>query len=83
MQVAAPTPQAAGRLFTFGPDVSKFLAVKALGEGVLGFVYLCLHGNVTEAGEFEYILGFFRPWQGNKEQWQGNWFGIIRGPTSR
>jgi hypothetical protein len=68
MQVAAPTPQEAGRLFTVGPDVAKLLAIKTLGEGVLGFVCLYLHGNVAEAGEFQYILEFFHPWQGNKEQ---------------
>jgi hypothetical protein len=40
MQVAAPAPQAAGRLFTVGPDVAKLLAVKTLGESVLGFISL-------------------------------------------
>jgi hypothetical protein len=30
VQVAAPTPQAAGRLFAVGPDVAKFLAVVAM-----------------------------------------------------
>jgi hypothetical protein len=73
-----PHTTAAGRLFTVGPDVAKLLAVKTLGEGVLGFVWLYLHGNVAEAGEFEYILGFFHPWQCNKEQ--GNWFGTTLVP---
>jgi hypothetical protein len=66
MQVAAPTPQAAGRLFTVGPEVAKLLAVKALGEGGLGFVCLYLDANVAGAGEFEYFLAFFGPWEGNK-----------------
>jgi hypothetical protein len=83
IQMAAPIPQAVGRLFRVGPDVAKRLAVTTLGQGVLGFVCLYLHGNVVEAAEFEYIPGFFSPWQGNKEQSKGNWFGTIRGPTSR
>jgi hypothetical protein len=62
MQVSAPTSQAVGRLFTVGPDVAKLLAVKTLGEGILGS-----DANVAEAGEFECFLGLFRPRQGNKE----------------
>jgi hypothetical protein len=54
--------------------VAKLLAVKALDEGGLGFVCLYLDANVTEAGEFEYFLGFLVPWEGNKKQGQGNEF---------
>jgi hypothetical protein len=53
MQMAAPTPQAAGRLFTVGPYVAKLLAVKTLGEDVVGFISLYLDGNVAEAGKFK------------------------------
>jgi hypothetical protein len=49
--------------------VAKLLAVKALGEGRLGFVYIYFHGDVAEAGEVEYFLGFFCPWKGDKELW--------------
>jgi hypothetical protein len=69
MEVAATTPHAAGRLFTFCPNVAKLLAVKGLGEGSLGFVCLYFHGDVAEAGEMECFLGFFCPWKGDKEQW--------------
>jgi hypothetical protein len=53
VQVTAPTPHAAGRLFAVGPDVAKLLTVKTLGEGGLGFIRLYLHGDVAEAGELE------------------------------
>jgi hypothetical protein len=66
MQMAAPTPQAAGRLFTVSPHVAELLAVKALGQGFLGLVCLYLNANVAEAGKFEYVMGFFGPWEGNK-----------------
>jgi hypothetical protein len=48
----------------------------------LGFIILYLDGNMTEAGQFENVLGLYRPWQCNEEQGQGNGFGTIRGPTS-
>jgi hypothetical protein len=75
VQVASPTPQAAGRLFANSPDVSKFLAVIVIGsyiKGVLGFVPLYLDGNVAEAGGFEDVLGLCRPLEGHKKQRQGN-----------
>jgi hypothetical protein len=50
MQVAAPTPQTARRLFAVGPYVAKFLAVVALCKGVFGFIGLHLDGNVAEVG---------------------------------
>jgi hypothetical protein len=40
MQVAAPIPQAARRLFAVCPYVAKLLAVVTLGEGVLWFMSL-------------------------------------------
>jgi hypothetical protein len=58
MQVSASTPQAARRLLAIGPDVAKLLAVVTLRKGVLGFVRLYLDGDVAEAGQFEYFLGF-------------------------
>jgi hypothetical protein len=48
--------------------VTELLAVKALGEGILGLVCLYLNANVAEAGKFEYVMGFFGLWEGNKEQ---------------
>jgi hypothetical protein len=69
-------------LFAVGPDVAKLLAVVTLHKGVLGFIILYLDGNMTEAGQFEKVLGLCRPWQYNKEQGQCNGFGTIRGPTS-
>jgi hypothetical protein len=62
MQVAAPTPQTLGRLFSGDPDVAKLLALVALHKGVLRFIRLYLDGNVAEAGEFKRVLGFYRPW---------------------
>jgi hypothetical protein len=56
--VAAPTPQAAERLFAIGPDVAKLLTVVALHKGVVGFVRLYTDGNVAAAGQFEDVLGF-------------------------
>jgi hypothetical protein len=56
--VAAPTPQAPGRLLTVSPDVAKLLAVKELGECGFGLVCVYFDGNVAQAGEFEYILRF-------------------------
>jgi hypothetical protein len=53
VQVAAPTPHAAGRLFAVGPNVAKLLAVKTLGERGLGFIRLYLHGDMAEAGQLE------------------------------
>jgi hypothetical protein len=82
MQVAAPTPHAAGRLLAVGTDVANLLAVEILGEGELGFVCLYIDENVAEAGEFEYFLGFSGPWQGDKEQGQGNGFRTFRRQTS-
>jgi hypothetical protein len=41
--------------------VAKLLAVEALGEGILVAVCLCLDGDVAEAGQFEYFLGFCVP----------------------
>jgi NhaP-type Na+/H+ or K+/H+ antiporter len=52
MQMAAPAPEAAGRLFTVDPDVAKLLEVETLCEDVVGFVSLYLDGNVAEAGKF-------------------------------
>jgi hypothetical protein len=66
--MAAPTPQAEGRLLTVSPHVAELLAVKALGEGILGLVCLYLNANMAETGKFEYVKGFFGPWEGNKEQ---------------
>jgi hypothetical protein len=45
---------------------------------------LYLDGNMAEAGQFENtsILGVCRPWQGYKEQGQGNGRGTFRRPTS-
>jgi hypothetical protein len=80
MQVAATTPQAAGRLFAIGPDVAKFLAVVALFEGDLGFVGLYLDCDLAEAGQLEYFLGFNGPGKCYKEQGEGNWCSF-RGPT--
>jgi hypothetical protein len=48
-------------LLAVGPDVAKFLAVEALGEGGLRFVCLYLDANVAEAGQFEYVWGFCCP----------------------
>jgi hypothetical protein len=81
VQVAAPTPHAAKRLLAVGPVVAKLLAVKTLGEGGLVFVRLYLDANVAEVGEYKYFRGFCRPWQGDKEQGQGNWIRTVRGPT--
>jgi hypothetical protein len=67
--MAAPTPQAAGGLFTVGPDVAKLLTVKTLCQDVVGFVSLYLDGNVAEAGKFKEFRGFGGPWKGHKEQW--------------
>jgi hypothetical protein len=53
---AAPTPQAAGRLFAVGPDLAKILAVVALRKVVLGLIRLYLDANVTEIGEFKQVL---------------------------
>jgi hypothetical protein len=69
-------------LFAVGPDVAKRLAVVTLRKGVLGFKRLYLDGNVTEAGQFEKILGLCRPWQGYKEERQGNGRGTFGRPTS-
>jgi hypothetical protein len=44
MQGSAPTPQAVGRSFTVGSGVAKLLAVRTLGEVVLGSV--CPHKHV-------------------------------------
>jgi hypothetical protein len=62
--------------------VAELLAVIALGEGFLGLVCLYLNANVAEGGKFEYVMGFFGPWEGNKKQGQGNGIRTIRGPTS-
>jgi hypothetical protein len=67
--MAAPAPQAAGRLLTGCSDVAKILTVKALCEDVVGFVSLYLDGNVAEAGKFEEFRGFGGSWKGHKEQW--------------
>jgi hypothetical protein len=56
VQVAAPTPHAAGRLLTIRPDVAKFLAVVALGERVLGFVSLYLDVSGTVKVKVKVIL---------------------------
>jgi hypothetical protein len=61
MHVAAPTPQAAGILLPIGPDMAKLLAVVALCKEVFGFVRIYLDGDVAEAGQFEYFLGFACP----------------------
>jgi hypothetical protein len=58
IQVADRTPQAAGRLLAIGSDVTKHQAVVALRKGVLGSLRLYLEGDVAEAGQFEYFLGF-------------------------
>jgi hypothetical protein len=48
----------------------------------LGLVCLYLKANVAEAGKFEYVMWFFGPWEGYKEQGQGNGIRTIRGQTS-
>jgi hypothetical protein len=53
MQVAANTPQTAGRLLAIRPDVGKLLAVVAQCKGILRFIRLYPDGNVAEAREFE------------------------------
>jgi hypothetical protein len=50
MQVIAPTPQSAGRLFVGNPEVAKLLALVALHKGVLRFIRLYLDGNVAAVG---------------------------------
>jgi hypothetical protein len=60
--------------------VAKFLAVVALGKGVLGFVGLYLDRDVAEAGQLEYFLGFNGPGKCDKEQREGNWCSF-QGPT--
>jgi hypothetical protein len=52
MQVAAATPQAAGRLLEICPDMSILLAAVALRKGILRSVCLYLDGNVAEVGNF-------------------------------
>jgi hypothetical protein len=47
-QVAAPSPQAMGRLLAVGPDVAESLAMLPLRKGILRFIRLYLDGNVTE-----------------------------------
>jgi hypothetical protein len=63
--MAAPTPQAAGRLFAICPDVAELLAVKALGQGGLGFVCLYFNANMAEAGQFKNFVGFLCPREGD------------------
>jgi hypothetical protein len=81
VQVAALTPQAAGRLFAISPDVAKLLTVVAPRKGVRGFVRLYPDENVAEPGESEDVLGFCYPREGHKEQRQGNECSFWR-PTS-
>jgi hypothetical protein len=80
--MAAPAPQAAGRLLTVGPDVAKLLTVETFREDVVGFVSLYLDGKVAEAAKFKEFRGFVGPWKGHKEQWQGDVCGTLRGPTN-
>jgi hypothetical protein len=83
VQVAAPAPQAAGRLLTVGPDVAKLLTVEALCKDVMGFLSLYFDRNVAEAGKFEEFRGFDGPWKGHKEQWQGDIGENLRGSSNR
>jgi hypothetical protein len=68
VQVSAPAPQTAGRLFAVSPDVAQLLAVVAFGKSILDFIILHPDGNVAEAWQTESFLVLCRPRQGYEEQ---------------
>jgi hypothetical protein len=56
VQVAAPAPQTTVRLPALGPNMPKFLAVRALRETCLSPVGLHTDGNVAKAWQLDYLL---------------------------
>jgi hypothetical protein len=68
VDVSAPAPQTARRLFAICPDVAELLTVVALRKRILGSI--CLHpdSSVAEARQTENFQGLCRPWQGYEEK---------------
>jgi hypothetical protein len=56
VQVAAPSPQATGRLLAVCSDVAELLAAVALRKTIMSFVHLYPDCNVAEAWQSENFL---------------------------
>jgi hypothetical protein len=59
------------------PYVAKLLAVVTLRKGILAPVRFHPDSDVAEAWQPENLLGFWSPWQGYQEEWEGNNLGFF------